>query len=64
MTSAQSLQHLIKQYPDAGEVVFAPTPAEIAVDNMAAFFNAGPRCREAALCAADENRRQFERNAR
>ena len=29
MTSAQSLQHLIKQYPDAGEVVFAPTPLEI-----------------------------------
>jgi len=23
------LQHLIKQYPDAGEVVFAPTPLEI-----------------------------------
>lgn len=25
MTSAQSLQHLIEQYPNAGEVVFAPT---------------------------------------
>ena len=26
MTSAQSLQHLIEQYPDAPEVVFAPPP--------------------------------------
>jgi len=29
VTSAQSLQHLIKQYPDAPAVVFAPTPLEI-----------------------------------
>ncbi len=28
MTSAQSLQHLIRQYPEAGEVVFAP-PLEL-----------------------------------
>lgn len=41
MTSAQSLQHLIDQYPDAREVVFAPTPLELFAKPVVTDVDAG-----------------------
>lgn len=56
MTSAQSLQHLVEQYPEAGEVVFAPTPLEVL--SLAELWHIDP---DLAMKLATEDGRRFDR---